>query len=350
MKAVLILVFALTMYATQLVYAPPPEPDPESNFQYSDHVIIGKILSYKIFEDPRGDTPNTKYLDTIEYNVEVLEWLKNPQRENIITVNGTFYPNDVIPEPDWGIVAFKVGDIVYLYIDQTDEGLKFRSYGSSLLSNLTSECEKGEPPVQDLVFFDCKWVEIPNGWTFNNGKWQEDPSILKLGPEPIPSCPIENVCTCDGKYSYYNTTTQRCNSSPYIPKYYQKDCAEYRKLAFDGWKFDSKDCNWINLTNSSSTDKSNNEFSDEDICGEGAFLKDGVCIVENPSSVNDSEIFSFQFYLISLFGIIAILPIVGIIVFLKNKPFRKIVLPSLVFISILLLTAFFLGILPNAIA
>ena len=110
-----------------------PEPVPEDDFRYSDHVITGKIISSEIIIDPREDNSSATFYDTIIYKVKIEKWHKNPLASDTITVYGTRFPNDVIPEPNWGVVEFDIGDTVYLYLDKTDDGLKFREYGSKLL-------------------------------------------------------------------------------------------------------------------------------------------------------------------------------------------------------------------------
>ena len=131
----------LILLPIQMVYAPPPEPSPEDDFRYSDHVITGKIISSEIIIDPREDNSAATFYDTIIYKVKVVEWHKNPLENNIITVYGTHHPNDVVPEPEWGVVEFEIGDTVYWYIDQTDDGLHFREYGSRLVQEYVPEVE-----------------------------------------------------------------------------------------------------------------------------------------------------------------------------------------------------------------
>ena len=109
-------------------------------------------------------------------------------------------------------------------------------------------CEPGTAPIGNYVLFDCKWVEIPDHWKFVDGKWKEDPSVLKLGPEPSPNCPDVDVCTCSGKFNYYNFTDKRCHSSPYMPEFYQKACTQYSKMEFAGWTFNENLCEWISIS------------------------------------------------------------------------------------------------------
>jgi|CXWL01.1.fsa_nt_gi hypothetical protein len=127
-----LIIFLVLIGFTGTVFAV-PEPLPEDDFRYSDHVVTGKIISSEIILDPREDNSAATFYDTIIYKVKVEKWHKNPLADDIITVYGTHFPNDVIPEPNWGVLEFEIGDTVYLYIDKTDEGLKFREYGSKLL-------------------------------------------------------------------------------------------------------------------------------------------------------------------------------------------------------------------------
>ena len=130
---ILILIAFALIVPVPLIHAPPP-PDPESDFFYSDHVVTGMILSSEIIIDTREDNPAATFHDTVVYQVQVTQWHKNSLDDELITVYGTHYPNDVIPEPRWGVTEFEIGDMVYLYIDQTDNGMKFREYGSYLIA------------------------------------------------------------------------------------------------------------------------------------------------------------------------------------------------------------------------
>jgi hypothetical protein len=244
-----------------------PELDPEQAFEYSNLVLVGKILSAEILSEPEiTKTENTysERLGIVMYEIEVEKYFKASSYNPTIIVPGLFTrePHDMT----YADYPYKQGQRVLLYLQKNTDGYA----GTDLIIRLGDS-----QVVQDFI---CKDEDIQG-----------------------------ETCVVNG-----------------------------RKMP-------------ISLKNEN-TVESAEEFTDEDICGEGAVLKEGICIIENPSAVNDSEIFFFQFYMFSLFGTMAILPIVGIIVFLKNKPSRRIVLPLLVSVSILLLVSFFLGILPNAIA
>ena len=252
MKIILFFFFVFVfLLPAPLIYAP-PEFIPEDAFRYSDYVVTGKIISSEIIKDPRNDNSASTFYDTIVYDVQVAEWHKNRLDNNTITVYGKHYPNDVVPEPNWGVVEFELGSIVYLYLDQTEQGLHFREYGSKLLPDSDLEplppCKSGPVPEGDYVFFDCNWVKVPHGWIFENDTWQEDPAIQRLGPEPLPTCPRIGICTCSGDTSYYDAAYDRCVSSPYMPEHNQKLCKEYEQIKLGGWQFNSKYCDWIPLS------------------------------------------------------------------------------------------------------
>jgi len=154
----LIIMSVLVLFPIQLVYAPPPAPDPEDDFRYSDHVITGKIISSEIIKDPREDNSAETFYDTIIYQVKVEEWHKNPLENDIITVYGTHFPNDVIPEPDWGVVEFEIGDTVYLYINETDDGLEFRKYASKLLQKYIAEEETVDSVIAESPDYSIQTV------------------------------------------------------------------------------------------------------------------------------------------------------------------------------------------------
>ena len=146
---ILIIITFVFLLSVPLIYAPPP-PDPESDFYYSDHVITGKITSSEIIIDSREDNSAATFYDTVLYQVQVTQWHKHPLDDDSITVYGTHYPNDVLPEPQWGVAEFEIGDMVYLYLDKTDGGFQFRSYGSYLIEpepeqneSISEHCDPG---------------------------------------------------------------------------------------------------------------------------------------------------------------------------------------------------------------
>lgn len=259
--------FFIVIGFISISYAVPPL-DPQQAFEYSDMVLVGKILLVEILSEPeitKSEKTSSEIPGVAMYEIEVEKYFKTSSSNPTINVPGLFTRE---PHPmTYATYPYEQGQRVLLYLQKNTHEYA----GTDLIIRLGDS-----QIVKDLI---CKEGDLIQGET----------------------------CVVNG-----------------------------RKISIP--------------LNNKNTIESTPEFTDEDICGEGAILKDGVCIVENPSSVSDSETFFFQFYMFLLFGVIAILPIVGIIIFLKNKPFRKIVLPSLVIISILLLVAFLFGILPNAIA
>lgn len=164
--------FALTVHMP-MIYAP-PEPDPESDFYYSDHVITGKITSSEIVIDPREDNSTATFYDTIIYQIQVTQWHKNPLDDEFITVYGTHFPNDVVPEPQWGVVEFEIGDMVYLYLDEADDGLHFREYGSYLIE---PEPEQDKPVPENCgpgtILQDRICVADKDGYVLARIQWPD---------------------------------------------------------------------------------------------------------------------------------------------------------------------------------
>ncbi len=253
----IVLVFA-GIFGT--VYAV-PEPDPEHSFRYSEIVIEGRILSVSIISEPiiyRTEDTYYEQSGIAVYDVQVVKSLKNPGNVKTITVAGYFLRE---PHPmAYETYPYEVGQKVLLYLQENTHGdgntdLIIRSSTSKIVAEPDSDleslppCKSGPSPGRNFVFFDCNWVEVPDHWKFENGKWQEDPSVLKLGPEPDPVCPEVAVCTCPGKYNYYNSTDNRCYSSPYIPTSYQNACKQYAQLDFAGWAFNENTCDWVSASN-----------------------------------------------------------------------------------------------------
>ena len=235
-----------------------PESDPESSFRYSEIVVEGKILSADIISEPviyRNEDTYYEQSGIAVYDVQVVKSLKNPDNVKTITVAGYFLRE---PHPmAYETHPFEVGQNVLLYLQENTHGdgntdLIIRSSTSKIIADsyldMLPPYKSGPAPEGNFVFFDCKWVEIPSHWKYENGKWQEDPSVLKLGPEPDPVCPDVGVCTCPGKYNYYNSTDNRCYSSPYLTTSYQNACEEYEHLDFPGWNFNENTCDWVSTS------------------------------------------------------------------------------------------------------
>ena len=154
-----------------------------------------------------------------------------------------------------------------------------------------STCEMGPSPGENFVFFDCNWVKIPYGWIFENGRWQEDPNILRFGPEPLPTCPREDVCTCSGQYIFYSPSERQCYSSPYPTSDHLKLCEKFKGLNFDGWHFREDVCEWIKTGDPYENDKAsqlavskvdgNNSIDPEfslGVIGIGVFVGIGIAV------------------------------------------------------------------------
>lgn len=119
-----------------------------------------------------------------------------------------------------------------------------------------STCKSGPSPGENFVFFDCNWVKIPYGWIFENGRWQEDPNIQRLGPAPLPTCPRDDICTCSGEYNFYSPSEKQCYFSPYPTSEYLKSCEKFKELDFEGWHFREDVCEWIKTDDPYENDES----------------------------------------------------------------------------------------------
>ena len=245
-----------------------PEPDPEHSFRYSEIVIEGRILSVDIISEPiiyRTEDVYYEQSGVAVYDVQVEKSLKNPNNVKTITVAGYFLRES--HPMAYETYPYEVGQKVLLYLQENTHGdgdtdLIIRSSTSKIVDSLDSDleplppCKSGPAPEGNFVFFDCNWVEVPYGWIFENGIWKEDPSVQRLGPAPLPTCPRIDICTCSGKDHYYNSTDQQCYSSPYMPSSNQKLCGEFSQMEFDGWKFNAKFCDWEALSDPYETDES----------------------------------------------------------------------------------------------
>jgi len=153
-----------------------------------------------------------------------------------------------------GLVLAGFSAVFGQYVGESSEILDERIGGMVRHQDCVENSD--ERPDENFVFFDCKWVEVPHGWIFENGRWQEDLSVQRLGPAPLPTCPRIDVCTCSGKYNYYNSTDQQCYSSPYMPDSYNELCGDFSQMKFDGWQFNAKYCDWNHLSDPYENDES----------------------------------------------------------------------------------------------
>ncbi len=226
-----LIIFSVLIGFTGMAFAV-PEPLPEDDFIYSDHVVTGKIISSEIIIDPREDNSAATFYDTIIYKVKVEKWHKNPLADDIITVYGTHFPNDVIPEPNWGVLEFEIGDTVYLYIDKTDEGLKFREYGSKIL--YSKDSGKTEITLSPLKQFKSgariDQIQCNEGFVVALKSSNGNPACVKRESleklrergwaEPFGDVVFQRTNPVESDYEPYET---RCSSGviPYIPENWQ---------------------------------------------------------------------------------------------------------------------------------
>lgn len=185
------------------------------------------------------------------YQVQVVEWHKNPLENDIITVYGTHFPNDVVPEPDWGVVEFEIGDTVYLYINQTEDGLNFREYGSKLLESVYPEgIVRSEPEPEHNIVNETNLEKAMQNLrqSFHEnvsfGPFNMKDVIVGYGTD-------SGSITVDVKTEYYES------------EYLEIIKENIQEIAGNiHVKYVSAD-----------------EITDEQICGVGTELVDGVCLV-----------------------------------------------------------------------
>lgn len=142
--SLLIIIFVLILIPIQLVYAPPP-PNPKAAFDYSKHVLIGKILSVKILSEPdiQISENGTSIRGGIAlYEIEVEEYLKNPLDAKIIKVPGYFL-NIEYSRSGYDL-PYTVNQRVLLYIQEDHDAIE----GYDLIINRESRVLDG--PVCNL--------------------------------------------------------------------------------------------------------------------------------------------------------------------------------------------------------
>ena len=289
MKARL-LIISLILVGTFVSIHAVPDPDSEHAFRHSEIVIEGRILSADIISEPVVYRTEDTYYEKsgiVVYEVHVEKSLKNPENIKVITVAGHFLRE---PHPmAFETHPYETGQKILMYLQENTHGdggtdliilsstskVIDKSIDSVIPEPSPSTCKSGPAPEGHFVFFDCNWVEVPDHWDYKNGKWQEDPSVLKLGPEPDPVCPDVGVCTCPGKFHYYNFTDSKCYSSPYIPTYYQNACKQYVQLDFPGWNFNNNACDWVSASDPYENDESMRLVSEKiDVGGLGINFSD----------------------------------------------------------------------------
>ena len=118
----LIIIFVLVLIPVQLIYAV-PELTPEDAFNYSEIVIVGKILSVDILSEPQITKSENSYFERSGialYEIQIEEYLKNPSGTQTITVPGLF-----LREPHamaYETYPYEVGQRVLLYLQKNDYG------------------------------------------------------------------------------------------------------------------------------------------------------------------------------------------------------------------------------------
>ena len=123
-------------------FAPPPIP-PQVEYFNSDIVLIGKVISASLFSPTQ-----------MKYEVQVEQYLKNPQPQNTITViavgtNKTLVDRGLAPD-----TVFDVGQRAFLYL-KNDHG----NYTAWWFSHSTDSLCDPAPTKDDLIFEYPKGVD-----------------------------------------------------------------------------------------------------------------------------------------------------------------------------------------------
>jgi hypothetical protein len=123
-------------------YAPPPIP-PQVEYFNSDVVLIGKVISASLFSPTH-----------MKYEIQVEQYLKNPQPQNTITViaygtNKTLVDRGLAPD-----TVFKVGQRAFLYL-KNENG----NYTVWWFSHSTDSLCNPAPTKDDLNFNYPKGVD-----------------------------------------------------------------------------------------------------------------------------------------------------------------------------------------------
>jgi predicted secreted protein with PEFG-CTERM motif len=147
MKTLHLSIISLTVISCLMtfipVYAPPPIP-PQVEYFNSDIVLIGKVISASFFSATQ-----------MKYEIQVEQYLKNPQAQNIITVIAEGTNKTLV---DRGLAAdtvFDVGQRAFLYL-KNDHG----NYTAWWFSHSTDSLCDPTPTKDDLNF------EYPKGIDF----------------------------------------------------------------------------------------------------------------------------------------------------------------------------------------
>jgi len=160
----LLFLFAFSMlFSVSYVFAPPP-PDHQHAFDYSKHVIVGRILSVDVLSEPKVTKTETTYSEQagiVLYEIDVERDLKDSLNINIIKVPGYFSYNYDDPQ---NVIdpLYEVDEKVFLYIQPDshetlmDYDLIIRSYESRSLDKMGPICDES-----DTFYHEEECKEIP---------------------------------------------------------------------------------------------------------------------------------------------------------------------------------------------
>ena len=260
-----------------------PPPDPEHAFNYSETVVVGKIVDVRIFSQPILNEGANK-AGIAEYDVLVIDALKNAEVEEIITVPGLFF-DEYEPIDTIGLV-YEINDVVILYIQENHkewnlDDLIIRPNESKKLFNC-NEAIVQKIPVEKK--YHC-WHE-PMGHPLRDISLSKVDDLKRL--EFIEKhCQNEEFREYFGELRYFNSTHQ----------------------------IDLGSCKWIQL------EIPKREQAVPLCVDEKTILKDGVCqkIVTDPISADFRESGSNMGMLYAISGIGLVTTVVGFFALQKWK-------------------------------
>src|SRR3989338_1067755 len=191
----LIIIFVLVLIPVQLIYAV-PELTPEDAFNYSEIVIVGKILSVDILSEPQITKSENSYFERSGialYEIQIEEYLKNPSGTQTITVPGLFLREHHAMA--YETYPYEAGQRVLLYLQKNDYGyanadLIIRSGDSRVIDG--SICDLGTSyhrgicitddllvpePTEEQANIECGTGHIPEGTLCTSGYIRESNTV-----------------------------------------------------------------------------------------------------------------------------------------------------------------------------
>lgn len=152
MKFIVAVVFFLVIISGLSPVFGPPYFSPQGRYDSAEIIFTGKIISY---EKPQPPDNQLSSVDTI-YQIEIDQYIKNPQPEKILAVIARGGPDAEINSRGFDTVNFDVGDFVYVYLQKYDGDTLYRV--QTLFSHkIDSPCEETPQELSHLVTPPSEW-------------------------------------------------------------------------------------------------------------------------------------------------------------------------------------------------